>query len=173
MLSYNVSGLLKSEPGAQRVFEVEADITGIDRDLVLLTPLTGRIRLIKTDRGILVTGRLHTEAYVACRRCLEPTAAGLEIELEEQFWPSIDVDTGAPIAADDGEEDVTRIDEHHILDLTEVVRQNLLLALPTSPLCRADCRGLCPTCGANLNEEPCSCQRKEEDPRLAVLRELL
>jgi uncharacterized protein len=173
MLSYNVAALLKSEPGAQRTFDVDVDISGIDQDLVLTKPLTGRLRLLRTDSGILATGRLQTEALVPCRRCLEPMIVGVEIELEEEFQPSIDIFTGAAIAAADSEDEVTRIDDHHILDLTEVVRQNLLLATPTSPLCRPDCRGLCPTCGANLNEEPCSCQREEEDPRLAALRDLL
>jgi len=173
MLSYNVAALLKSEPGAQRTFDVDVDISGIDQDLVLTKPLTGRLRLLRTDTGILATGRLQTEALVPCRRCLEPMIVGVEIELEEEFQPSIDIFTGAVIAAADGEDEVTKIDDHHILDLTEVVRQNLLLATPTSPLCRPDCHGLCPTCGANLNEEPCSCQREEEDPRLAALRDLL
>jgi uncharacterized protein len=54
-----------------------------------------------------------------------------------------------------------------------VIRQNLLLALPVSPLCDPHCQGLCPECGADLNKGPCSCQREEGDPRLAVLRELL
>jgi uncharacterized protein len=173
MLSYNVAALLKSESGAQRTFDVEVDISGIDPDLVLTKPLTGRIRLLRTDSGILATGRLQTEACVPCRRCLESMTVGVEIELEEEFRPSIDILTGAAIAPADGEDEVTRIDGHHILDLTEVVRQSLLLATPATPLCRPDCRGLCPTCGANLNQEPCSCQREEEDPRLAVLRDLL
>jgi uncharacterized protein len=173
MLSYNVAELLKSEPGAQRTYDVEVDISGIDQDLVLTKALTGKVRLLRTDSGILATGRLQTEVRASCRRCLEPMTASVEIELEEEFQPSIDILTGATVSPADGEDDVTRIDEHHSLDLTEVVRQNLLLAAPTSPLCRPDCRGLCPTCGANLNEEPCSCQRKEEDPRLAVLSELL
>ncbi len=173
MLSYNVAALLKSESGAQRVYDVDVDISGIDQDLVLTKPLTGKVRLLRTDSGILATGRLHTEALAPCRRCLEPMTVSIQIELEEEFRPSIDISSGGAIAPADGEDDVTRIDEHHILDLTEVLRQDLLLAMPTSPLCRPECRGLCPTCGANLNEESCSCQREEEDPRLAVLRDLL
>jgi uncharacterized protein len=173
MLGYNVAGLLKSESGAQRVFSVDVDISGIEPDLVLAKPLTGEVRLLRTDSGILATGRMQTEIRVPCRRCLEPLTASVDIELEEEFRPSVDISTGATIALEEGEDDVTRIDDRHILNLTEVVRQNLLLATPASPLCRPRCQGLCPTCGANLNEEPCSCQRKEENPGLAVLRELL
>jgi uncharacterized protein len=173
VLGFNVAGLLESEPGAQRVFSVDADITGIDPDLVPTRPLTGEVRLLRTDSGILATGRLQTAIRVRCRRCLEPLTTSVEIELEEEFRPSVDILTGANIAPEEGEDDVTCIDDRHILDLTEVVRQNLLLAVPAAPLCGPICQGLCPVCGANLNEAPCSCQRKEEDPRLAVLRELL
>jgi uncharacterized protein len=97
----------------------------------------------------------------------------VEFDLEEQFRPSIDLITGATVQMGDGEDPVTRIDWHHILDLTEVVRQNLLLSIPISPVCDSQCRGLCPGCGANLNEEACTCHREEGDPRLSALRELL
>jgi len=110
---------------------------------------------------------------VPCRRCLTPTTVSAEFALEEEFRPSIDILTGAAIPLGDGEEEATRTDWHHILDLTEVVRQNLLLAVPMSALCSPSCRGLCVECGANLNEEPCDCQREGQDPRLAALRELL
>jgi uncharacterized protein len=73
----------------------------------------------------------------------------------------------------DTEEDATTIDEHHVLDLTEVVRQALFLAMPMNPICKDDCAGLCPQCGSNLNQEQCQCERDTVDPRLEVLRQLL
>ena len=65
------------------------------------------------------------------------------------------------------------IDEHHILDLTEAVRQYALLALPMKPLCRQDCAGLCPTCGHNLNQGGCGCPPQGPDPRWSGLNKLL
>jgi len=173
MVGFNVAQLLKSEPGASREYDLDEDIAGIDEELDVIRPLTGRIRLLRTDNGILVTGHLQTAARVPCRRCLVPVVLPVEMDLEEQFRPSVDICTGATIPAEDGEDEVTRMDGHHMVDLTEVIRQNLLLAIPTSPLCRPNCRGLCPDCGANLNEESCNCQRQERDPRLAALHELL
>lgn len=172
-MRFNVAQLLKSPTGASREYDLNEDIAGIDRDLDVIETLTGKIRFLRTDKGILVTGHLQTEVRVPCRRCLAPVTAPVEFDLEEQFRPSVDIFTGAAIPVEDGEDEATRTDGHHILDLTEVIRQNLLLAIPISPLCSPHCRGLCPDCGANLNEEPCSCQHEEGDPRLAVLRELL
>ena len=170
---FNVSQLLKSAAGSSKEYDINDDIAGIDKDIEVVQPLVGRVKLLRTGDGILVTGRLRTQVCVACRRCLAPTNASVEFELEEEFHPSIDILTGAAIPLQDGEEEATRTDWHHILDLTEVVRQNLVLAVPMSALCSPSCRGLCPECGADLNEGPCGCQRERQDPRLASLRELL
>jgi uncharacterized protein len=93
--------------------------------------------------------------------------------IEEEFTPTIDIVTGAKLPLSGEEEVATRIDAHHILDLTEVIRQDLLLALPMYPVCRSKCKGLCPHCGQNWNEGACECSLEEIDPRLAVLRQLL
>jgi len=172
-MKFNVAQLLKSPAGASREYDLDEDITGLDPDLDIVKPLVGRVKLLRTGSGILVTGHLSTEVRVPCRRCLTPAIMPIELALEEEFHPSIDVVTGAALPLEPGEDAAVRTDAHHILDLTEVVRQDLLLAQPMSALCNPDCQGLCPNCGANLNEGPCNCQREEEDPRLAVLRDLL
>ncbi|MBA7688765.1 hypothetical protein ES703_97254 [subsurface metagenome] len=64
------------------------------------------------------------------------------------------------------------IDEHHILDLTEAIRQYALLAIPMKPLCRGDCAGLCPNCGHNINQGPCDCSPQETEPRWSELSKL-
>jgi len=172
-VKFNVAQLLKSTVGASRQYEFNDDIAGIDPELEIVKPLKGKVRFLRIGDGILVTGRLQTEVRVNCRRCLEPFDVSVSFKLEEQFRPSIDVSTGAPIRLEDGEDVTARIDPHHMLDLTEVVRQNLLLALPLSLLCNVLCHGLCPSCGANRNHETCTCQTEEGDPRLDALRQLL
>jgi len=172
-VEFNVAQLLRSAVGTSRQYGLDEDIVGIDPDLEIVKPLVGKIRLFRTSDGIWVTGRLHTEVRVLCRRCSKPFTLPVDLDLEEQFRPSVDITTGAAIPIGDAEDAATRIDGHHILDLTEVVRQDLLLALPMSPLCSPLCRGLCPGCGADLNTEPCTCQSEEGDPRLAALRQLL
>jgi uncharacterized protein len=170
---FNVAQLLKAGAGASREYDLEEDVGGIDPSVDVATPLVGRVKFLRTGGGILVTGHLRTEVCLPCRRCLTSVNAPVEFDLEEEFRPSIDVITGVPLPMQEDEDPVTRTDGRHILDLTEVIRQNLLLALPISALCDAKCRGLCPMCGENLNEGPCGCQHEQGDPRLAVLRDLL
>jgi uncharacterized protein len=86
---------------------------------------------------------------------LEPLERDVAVDLEEEFRPSIHVVTGAPLEAP--EDDALRIDEHHMLDMTEAARQYIETALPFQPLCSPTCRGLCVVCGTNLNEGACIC----------------
>lgn len=65
------------------------------------------------------------------------------------------------------------IDEYHLLDLTEALRQYTIVAVPMKPLCKADCAGICPTCGTNLNESTCDCDKSLKDGRWGPLLERL
>ena len=172
-MRYNVAQLLKEESGQTRKYALHEDISSLDPDLVPLSSLDGNVTLIRSADGVLVTGDLHSSVELVCSRCAEPFSMVVRFKLEEEFRPTIDIVTGAalPLTADD--EEATRIDDHHIIDLTEVVRQDMLLALPLHPVCRTRCAGLCPVCGKNWNEGPCDCKQEEPDPRMAVLKQLL
>jgi uncharacterized protein len=172
-MRFNVAQLLKAAPGTSREYELDEDISAIDKDIDVSAPLVGRVKFLRLGEGILVTGRVRTRVRVPCRRCLADVEVPVELQLEEQFNPSIDIVSGRPIPLEDGQEEATRTDERHMLDLTEVVRQNLVLALPMSALCKEECRGLCPACGQNLNDGNCTCQPAGGDSRLSVLRDLL
>jgi uncharacterized protein len=172
-MKFNVAQLLKAAPGASREYELDEDISGIDKDLDVSAPLVGTVRFLRLGEGILVTGLVKTRVRAPCRRCLADVQVPVELHLEEQFRPSIDIISGRPVPLEVGQEEATKTDERHMLDLTEVVRQNLILALPMSFQCKEECRGLCPVCGRNLNDGNCSCQPAEGDSRLSVLRDLL
>jgi len=172
-LSINVAQLLKSPTGATRRLELSDDIAGIDEELHVQSLLTGAVSLIRTADGILVAASLETIVQLECCRCLEPFSIPIRLEIEEEFHPTVDIHTGTVLPVSDTEEDATTIDEHHVLDLTEVVRQALFLAMPMNPLCKGDCAGLCPLCGNDLNQEQCQCVPDAADPRLEVLRQLL
>ncbi|MCS7221243.1 MAG: DUF177 domain-containing protein [Anaerolineae bacterium] len=167
-MHYNVAQLLKEPTGAIRHYRLDEDVTGIDPTLVLTQRLQGDIMMLRTVKGILVTGNLITRIEVLCSRCLEPVDLPLEVNLEEEFQPTVDVITGQRLPMEE-EDQALWIDAHHILDLTEVIRQNLLLASPLHPLCRESCAGICPECGKNLNEGPCECVFTEIDPRWSIL----
>ncbi|MBI4284550.1 MAG: DUF177 domain-containing protein [Chloroflexi bacterium] len=167
-MEINVAQLMKEYIGATRSHDVHKAVVLEDSNN---HEVTGTVKLTRTDRGILVKGTLHTEADVACSRCLEPYSCPLTLDIEEEYFPTVEVVSGLPLDRPD-EPDSFTIDAHHILDLTGAVQQYALLALPMKPLCSEACAGLCPTCGQNLNEESCRCQ-PQGDPRWSELRKLL
>jgi uncharacterized protein len=172
-MRYNVAQLLKDESGQTRQYELHEEIGSLDPGIVPLSTLDGKLHLIRTADGVLVAGDLHSSVELVCSRCAEPFSMPIKFVLEEEFRPTIDIVTGAtlPLPADD--EAATRIDERHVIDLTEVIRQDMLLAVPPFPVCRTRCAGLCPICGKNWNEGPCDCRHDEIDPRMAILKQLL
>jgi uncharacterized protein len=167
MMQINVSGLLKSALGSKLNYRVsdEVNISGAD------SPIEGEVWLTRTDRGILVKARLNTELRVTCGRCLGMFSYPVPVNFEEEYFPVVDVVNGRSLSLPD-EPGCFTIDEHHILDLTEAVRQYALLALPMKLLCRQDCAGLCPTCGRNLNQGACDCPPQGLDPRFSKLGKL-
>jgi uncharacterized protein len=173
MMRYNVSQLLKSSTGATRHYKLHEEINDLDPAIKPLSNLDGEIMMIRTGEGVLVNGDLYLTAELQCRRCLELFSAPVRFGIEEEFKPTIDIVTGAKIPQTEEDEPATQINAQHMLDLTEVIRQNLMLALPMYPVCRSRCEGLCPNCGQNWNEGPCDCAPEEIDPRLAVLKQLL
>jgi len=136
------------------------------------SPIQGEVGLMRTDRGILTKGTLQTESELTCSRCLSLFSYPLTLKIEEEYFPITDVVTGATLPSPDEPGSFT-IDEHNILDLTEAIRQYVLLAIPMKPLCRQDCAGLCPTCGQNLNQAPCNCPSKPADSRWSELSKLV
>ncbi len=171
-MRFNVAQLLREPVGSTRKYYLEEDIQDLDGEIRLTHPIEGAIRLIHTTEGVLVSGQIHTEVKLTCSRCLESFSTAVDFTLEEEFRPIIDISTGAKLPSGDGEDEATLIDDQHIIDLREVMRQDILLALPTRPLCKQDCAGLCSQCGKNLNEGPCTCEEPLADPRWEALRAL-
>lgn len=172
-MRYNVAQLLKSTTGATRHYKLHEDIGDLDPAIIPLTSLDGSVNLIRTGDGILAMGDLYTTLELTCSRCLDVFSKSVRFKVEEEFLPTIDLLTGARLPIEQANDFATIIDAHHILDLTEVVRQDLLLAMPMHAICRSNCKGLCPNCGQDWNEGECNCLPQELDPRLAALRQLL
>ena len=167
MIEINVSQLLKLPIGATREYDIDEPVRISDN-----TPVVrGSVSLLRTNRGILVTGRLEVDVELTCARCLNQFSQPLTLSIEEEYFPSIDILTGAPIGAPEDEPGAFTIDDNNILDLGEAIRQYSLLAVPIKPLCREDCPGLCPVCGANLSVVSCDCPRDNPDPRLRILED--
>ena len=171
MLSYNVAALLRSAPGTTETHRVTVDDLKIADDIELTAPITGLVRLSRTGRSILARAELKTAMAGTCGRCLTPVVTAIEVELEEEALPSIDIDTGLPVDTS-AEPDALRLTDHHELDLETPIREAISLAEPIAVLCRPDCRGLCPDCGVDLNDNPTHSHADDDvDPRLAALAE--
>ncbi len=171
-MRFNVAQLLKEPVGSTRKYHLAEDIQDLGEEVKLTHPIEGAIRLIHTTEGVLVSGQLYTKVELTCSRCLESFSTPVNFTLEEEFRPIIDIRTGAKLPPADGEDEATLIDGQHIMDLLEVMRQDILLALPPRSLCKPDCAGLCSQCGQNLNEGPCTCEQPLGDPRWEALQTL-
>ena len=168
-LAWNVAGLLGDDIGTDRVFEVDAASVALSEDLAFAQPIGGRVRLVRTNRGILATVDLHTAIALECSRCLRAIVHPVEIRLQEEYLPALDLTTGRPLPIGD-EPDVERLTDHHELDLEPVVRDAILLAEPIAPLCAPDCPGLCIVCGLRLDDGTHDHPEDDIDPRMAALR---
>ncbi|MFD8416798.1 MULTISPECIES: YceD family protein [unclassified Streptomyces] len=138
-------------------------------------PLELELRLESVMEGVLVTGTVRASAEGECVRCLEPVGREIDADFQEMFsYPDAD-DRGRPKAepADDAEDDEdTLYLEDGLFDLEPVLRDAVVLALPLQPVCREDCLGLCPQCGASLNDDP-EHHHDAVDIRWAALQELV
>lgn len=168
-MQINVAQQLRSAIGTVKEYDIDAalDITGDGN----ASQVRGRVGLMRTDRGILVRGALATDVELSCSRCLTPFPCSLQLNIEEEYFPTVDVVSGVSLSLPD-EPGLFTIDANHELDLTDAVHQYALMALPMKPLCRPDCAGLCPLCGQNLNLGECRCLPPEADPRWSGLKQI-
>lgn len=170
---YNVAQLLKEGIGSSRRLEIDGDLLELDENNPGPTRVQGHVKLLRTVGGVLAVGRVHLKLIQPCRRCLRLTENTVSFDVEEEFVPSVGVETGATLALAGDQAPELVIDEYHVLDLTEVLRQYVVMAATRHGLCRPDCRGLCPKCGRVRDLEPCDCESDDVDPRFAILAQLL
>jgi DUF177 domain-containing protein len=153
----NVAPLLKQPVGAQADYELtespidprgenagltEAGATSIDAEIIAT----------HTNPGAYLEGDAKATIAEQCSRCLQPIDTPIETHFAEQYYSTIDVASGD--AKDAAPPDSKRIGSDFKIDLTPLLREELILATPLAPLCRPDCKGLCEECGRDLNTDP-------------------
>ncbi len=139
---------------------------------------TGRAQLVQEQHGkhqfindIRVVGELATRVETACARCLEPIHHGVAKTFELLYRPQ-GTDAGKEeLSVTAAEAEVSYYQGEGLL-LEDVLREQVLLALPIKAICREDCKGLCPHCGSNLNQEQCNCTDPVQDPRWSALKDI-
>ena len=155
----NVADLMH-RPGVRRTEHLvgtTAAMTVAATDVVDQAALEVESKLEPAGLGILATGWAQVDWRSLCRRCEQPVVGTTRAEFQEQFEPGADPDGDTfPMSRDQ-------------VDLELVAREAILLDLPLAPVCREECAGLCPTCGADLNDGACTCVPVAADPRWAAL----
>ena len=146
-----------------------------------LNPLDERIRLVepvavkgnvKLARALVqVNGHIYTRAQVECDRCLQAVELPVSAAFALEYITGSDYESSEAAELTEAEMSVSVFDGEAI-DVDEIVKEQIQLAVPTRMLCREDCKGLCAQCGTNLNTSTCDCAPVWEDPRLAALKQL-
>jgi uncharacterized protein len=158
----------------------EPGVIDLGEDFRQTTPIesSGRADVVeehhskhKVIKDIRLKGRLATRLETNCARCLEPITQDVTRDFDLLYRP-LGSDAGRDeISVTDAEAEIGYYEGEGIL-LDDVVREQVLLAVPLKVTCRDDCKGLCPHCGRNLNQETCSCAVTREEPRWAALKEI-
>ena len=158
----------------------EPGVIDLGSDYRQITPVesSGRADLVEEHHGkhkiikdIRIQGRLATTLETNCARCLELLTQGVKREFDLLYRPQ-GADAGRDeMSVTDAEAEISYYEGDGIL-LDDVVREQILLAVPLKVTCREECKGLCPQCGKNRNQEDCSCAVIQEEPRWAALKEI-
>jgi len=141
MMHINVSQLLNEPVGSQRDYRLSDKIDIMENGNS--SAVEGSARLTLTNRSILVKGEFDTAVNLTCARCLEGFSYPLKVKFEEEYLSTVDMAGFSPLSEEEDEEGSGfTIDNNRTIDLTEAIRQYILLAVPMKPLCSQDCKGL-------------------------------
>jgi uncharacterized protein len=168
---------ISQRPGMRVVVDVDQPCLE-EADFSCTEPVQGRLTFINSADVLLIDGAVNTTVELPCDRCLEPAHIPIEVAVEERF-PLTEVVQPRLPAEEEAEFDNTLATVIHldagkpILNLDELIRQHVVMNLPIQILCDAACRGLCPQCGANRNQDECGCPTEQPSSPFARLSALL
>ena len=141
------------------------------QDFRQLEPLVVRATAELVEGQIRISGTMQTRLELVCARCLDEVTEEVSREFDLYYRPCKDEPRGEEIRLKDDDTEIGFFEGDGMF-LTDVLAEQVLLAIPMKVICRSDCRGICPQCGANLNGEECRCEARSADPRMAPLARL-
>ena len=164
MIKLNVAEIKKRLVGKTDFhFKVDAkELNLSEEDLAVRGPIFVDGEISNAGDVLLLKAAIHTKVERECARCLKTFVSDVETKILEKFFP---------VDAENIDDDAFSY-EFDVVDITEAVREGLLVAEPLQVLCKEECRGLCPVCGVDRNVESCDCDTDTVDPRLAALKQL-
>jgi uncharacterized protein len=147
------------------------ELNPIDERVVLTAPVTvnGQVRVAGNE--VFVNGHVETRAQVDCDRCLKPVELPVNTDFALEYISGVDYESSAAAELTEADMSLSVFDDEAI-DVDEIVKEQILLAVPSRMLCREDCKGICPECGIDKNTGECACVTDNTDPRWAVLKSL-
>lgn len=122
----------------------------------------------KAGREVRIRGQIQAEVVLLCSRCLEPIRISLTPQFDQFYQRAGSAHLVGEIALQEKDTEIAFF-QGDFIEVSDIVREQIVLAVPMKPMCREDCQGLCPFCGRNRNQEACDCRALERDPRLAPL----
>lgn len=142
-----------------------------DERVTIVEPVAvgGKVRLAGAE--VFVNGHIETRAQVECDRCLNKVELPVNADFDLQYITGAEYESSAAAELTEDAMSVSVFDGEAI-DVDEIVKEQILLAVPTRTLCRPDCKGICPDCGIDKNTGDCACGTDEVDPRWAALKNL-
>jgi len=169
MLSLNLRKIRTAQERFDQTYSPEQ--FGQEEDFRVVEPIALAFDIFKDKQQFRLAGRVRTTLELPCGRCLEPYLLPVDQAFDLRYQPHAQ-NTGEGEREIEEDDLTTAFYEDDAIDLGQLMREQFYLALPMKPLCAADCKGLCPVCGTNLNRGTCDCNRNWQDPRLAALKEL-
>jgi len=154
---------------AEPVEALNATLAGASHDYEFRAPLQVHVRYSRSQLDLFFDGEVSGHAEATCGRCLESFPLDVTQEFSLVLTPATPLSGEIELAPGDLTQSFYEGSE---VDLTPLVYEQILLALPTRPLCGEECRGLCPQCGSNRNTGQCACTVETSDPRWSALRNL-
>ena len=137
----------------------------VDDTVVCAEPIRGEIDFSNTGSLLIARGRFATSVQLECSRCLKTFTVPVTAEIDEGFPIPVPSDSEEELAPEiEEEQEPESLFVENMLDLTELIRQSIILAVPIRPLCEVACKGICPSCGQNLNEAQCGCEPEPDLP---------
>jgi uncharacterized protein len=170
MLSLNLAKVREAHERLERVYAPEQ--LGVPDDTFrVAAPVALAFDIYKDKDQFRLAGSVQTTLELPCSRCLEPFTWPVDSSFDLRYQPHAR-NTGEGEREIEEDDLTTAFYENETIDLGQLMREQFYLALPMKPLCRDECKGLCPTCGTNWNKGACDCMNQWEDPRLAALKTL-
>ncbi|MGD1076040.1 MAG: DUF177 domain-containing protein [Thermodesulfovibrionales bacterium] len=157
---------------ADEGLEIEFEETVEVGPVKLLSPVKASLHIDKVSAEVLVQGTMQTLLELQCSRCLKPFSKETDLDVNVVYHPLEELKGEERHEIKDDELD-TGFYQGDELDIQELVREQIILNIPLKPLCSESCKGICPKCGSDLSTDTCTCEQRDPDPRLAVLKKLL